>query len=589
MVREHPSEPFAAEFLFKHTSLGDRVRRIYSNEEYGIGRADIQYLFDSDEPTISSHHLRIHCVSYENGEDQTQFVAPLVYVRVLATNPVIHECSCFNNTSVLARSNRDVLLNDRDVLVLSPRISVTFSAPKRSLKSASAFSMLQEAEMARFGPQYLVSDRILGSGGHANVHLALQQSGKSQLACKIVRVPSCNVDLMDDPQCTDEAREQALRWKKRQEELAREYNVLSNLSHPNIISLEKVFCTTSNIYIFQELVTGGDLMSYLDKNGALQEPEAAAIVRQVSKAVEYLHANNIVHRDIKPENVLMTSWRPGARVVLTDFGQSRSIADNSGREKQPALFRMQSMVGTHGYVAPEVFKHFRRDPKHSRGYSKAIDIWSVGCLAGILLTGEAMPFLEDSQESTAWSLNFMHDDMHPKYSLWCKASRAAKSFIEACLNIDEAQRPTAPEALQHDWFTNKYYGIELEAAYQRAIQDWRPRPANANLIEFIDTSEIPRNVEQVSSQSSPLPYDTQVRSHHFGSKMTNEYRPLLAEAISKSPTTRPAVPAFNTGSFRNFPEVPIDLPSEGQTPFFASPVYVPNTPPPASQMPRAVQ
>lgn len=100
-------------------------------------------------------------------------------------------------------------------------------------------------------------------------------------------------------------------------------------------------------YIFQDLITGGDLFSYLErKNGKLPEVEAAVIVRQIVIALEYLHDQNIVHRDLKPENILMTSLENGCRVVLTDFGHAKKI--DSDRT------RMTTMAGTEQYIAPLV-------------------------------------------------------------------------------------------------------------------------------------------------------------------------------------------------------------------------------------------
>src|SRR5271156_2967142 len=73
-------------------------------------------------------------------------------------------------------------------------------------------------------------------------------------------------------------------------------------------------------YIFQDLVTAGDLFSYIDsKNGKLSEVEAAVIVRQILVALDFLHERNIVHRDLKPDNILMTSLASGCRVVVSDF------------------------------------------------------------------------------------------------------------------------------------------------------------------------------------------------------------------------------------------------------------------------------
>jgi serine/threonine protein kinase len=70
---------------------------------------------------------------------------------------------------------------------------------------------------------------------------------------------------------------------------------------------------------------------------------------------------------------------------------------------------------------------------------------------------------------------------------WQHVGRKAKSFIRGCCVPNESQRLTAKQALLHEWFTNKYYAQELEAAYQRAINDWMPRAETDDVVEFIDT------------------------------------------------------------------------------------------------------
>jgi len=295
--------------------------------------------------TISTHHLRFRCVMFE--DDGQEIVAPLIYVHALSSNPVIitrrdstNLCGDFR----LTKHSGDVLLNHGDALRLTSSISVTFYENPKLSPPLASLSEVQRAETQLFASQYLVIDRILGTGGHGGVFVAVKQSTQSQVACKILSLPKKVSTLAWS---AEEVAEREQRQLKKREDLAREYDVLKNINnHPNIISLEKVFCTSHHIYIFQELITGGDLLSYLDHVGALREPEAAVIVRQIVKAVEYLHSNGIVHRDIKPENVLLTSWKEGARIVLTDFGQARMIGQAT------AVFRMQSIVGTHGYTAP---------------------------------------------------------------------------------------------------------------------------------------------------------------------------------------------------------------------------------------------
>jgi serine/threonine protein kinase len=102
---------------------------------------------------------------------------------------------------------------------------------------------------------------------------------------------------------------------------------------------------TSPSYLFQELMTAGDLLSWLEvRGGKVSDMVGAVIVRQIVIGVKYLHDNNIVHRDLKPDNILMTSLENGCRVVLTDFGCARTI-------KQSAE-RMSTILGTREYAAP---------------------------------------------------------------------------------------------------------------------------------------------------------------------------------------------------------------------------------------------
>ncbi|KAI5309419.1 hypothetical protein KEM55_003267, partial [Ascosphaera atra] len=231
-------------------------------------------------------------------------------------------------------------------------------------------------------------------------------------------------------------------------------------------------------YIFEELITAGDLFSFLEfKNGKLSDVETAVIVYQILKALEYLHGNNIVHRDLKPDNVLMTSLHNGYRIVLTDFGCAKRI---------PPAKRLMSVMGTAEYIAPEINRQKEKSSSCAgTGYTKAVDMWSLGCLTTVLLTGGS-PFLDPKTMQYSAELASRGDiaalESDPDWT--CVGSRA-QDFVRRCLELDEKKRLDVAGALNHPWFSNKYHKEEFEKVYKRAVAGWRPRHRRGKGIMFV--------------------------------------------------------------------------------------------------------
>lgn len=124
-------------------------------------------------------------------------------------------------------------------------------------------------------------------------------------------------------------------------------------------------------------------------------------------------------------------------------------------------------------------------------------MWSIGCVTANLLANQAIfpdGALTPSQCSSY--LKVLDGDSE----IWSNVGHRAKDFLRGCLAIKEEDRLTSAQGLEHPWFTHPLYRAEFDAAYQRSIQDWQPRNHDADLIEFLDTSDIKPEIAEVRSR-----------------------------------------------------------------------------------------
>ncbi|PNS15366.1 hypothetical protein CAC42_625 [Sphaceloma murrayae] len=442
------------------------------------------------------------------------------------------------------------LLDHGDVIMLSPTVSVEVSY-EAVPKSSECLNPLQLHEAKIFESRYTISPRLLGIGAYGKVYMARESSSQRQVACKVVDFHRFSRAAMHEAVSDLEAQhgeisdacEESLkvelrsRWRecltKKIKQGQEEVMIQAELSHPNIARLEAVFFSEHTAYIMQELISGGDLFSYIESHGTpeLEDAECAVIIKQLLEAVNYIHSKDIVHRDIKPENILIASWQRGGRVVLTDFGFAKRIgAPATGSSVPLKRGRMHTMVGTIGYSAPEVRLDRHFDPSGD-GYTSAVDLWSIGAITALLFTNQTINSLfprvsnasdssrqQDYLESSAniggtildfddhlltqipasspperlrsaslpgenlhmssasastafYDLTSIDDGQH---EVWGRISSSPKDFIKQLLVHDEVKRMNAEEALNHRWLTKRYYKDILDAVYCRAIKDWKP-------------------------------------------------------------------------------------------------------------------
>ncbi|XP_069778118.1 serine/threonine-protein kinase H1-like isoform X1 [Narcine bancroftii] len=239
-----------------------------------------------------------------------------------------------------------------------------------------------------------------------------------------------------------------------------ELNVLRRVSHRNIIQLIEVFETQDRIYLVMELATGGELFDRVIAKGSFTERDATRVLQMVLDGIKYLHTLGITHRDLKPENLLY--YHPGSdsKILVTDFGLANS--GNKGGD-----WSMRTTCGTPEYIAPEILL---RKP-----YSNAVDMWALGVISYILLSG-TMPF-EDENRTRLYRMI-----LECKYSYvgepWPNVSNLAKDFIDRLITIEPSERMAAAQALKHPWVVTMAASSSMKNLHRSISQNLMRRTSS---------------------------------------------------------------------------------------------------------------
>ncbi|XP_065363996.1 ribosomal protein S6 kinase 2 beta [Calliphora vicina] len=214
-------------------------------------------------------------------------------------------------------------------------------------------------------------------------------------------------------------------------------------NHPNIVTLFSVYEDALSAYLVMELLKGGELLDRILAVGQMCESEASAVLRTMVSAVAYLHEHGVVHRDLKPSNMIYASMRQTPETLkLCDLGFAKQLRADNGLLMTPCY--------TANFVAPEVLKR--------QGYDLACDIWSLGVLLYIMLSGRT-PFAStpnDSPDVILKRIGSGHIDFNS--TRWTLVSNPVKDLLRQMLHIVPENRPTAALILQHPWLKEQSAG-----------------------------------------------------------------------------------------------------------------------------------
>ncbi|CAB9521867.1 MAP kinase-activated protein kinase 2 (Fragment) [Seminavis robusta] len=252
---------------------------------------------------------------------------------------------------------------------------------------------------------------LLGEGGYGKVFACTHMESGYERAVKIL------------PKGDEQANQQVVQ----------EFQTIQSLDNPNLIKVYDMFEDATQFYIVSDIYKGGDLFDVLEEMGTLAEEDVRKIMNTMLTCVNYCHQKNLVHRDIKPENVLLEEHLGFEDLKIIDFGLAATLEEKDGI--------LHEGVGSLYYFSPQILEGT---------YTSKCDIWSVGVVAFILLTG-CVPFSGKTSEATLdaivqGKMDFGFDD-----GAWDGVSDEAIDFVAYLLSYDEIERPSAEQALKHPW------------------------------------------------------------------------------------------------------------------------------------------
>lgn len=245
---------------------------------------------------------------------------------------------------------------------------------------------------------YTDSGRVLGKGARGMVYVVTSRADGKQFACKTM--------LKTGPP------------------VFKEITALQTMAgNPLVAQLHDVYEEESYVHLLMELCEGETLERTM---GTESEDDVREHMRTVLRVLAAAHDKGMVHRDIKPGNFVRV--RPDEQAVKAiDFGLAEAvpIADSTP-------------MGTLWYMAPETF---------GGETSYKSDVWSAGVMAAVLLTG-SVPFDDHANRRAPAVREVVKSIMFDKVDL---GDSSRDDFLRSLLNRDVKARPTAEQALEHDW------------------------------------------------------------------------------------------------------------------------------------------
>ena len=211
--------------------------------------------------------------------------------------------------------------------------------------------------------------------------------------------------------------------------MAKEFELLSSLDHPNIVKLITFYTYNMNFNIISEYFKEGSLDMKIKKHKIFTESQAKYVCKQLLNGIKYLNDHNLAHTDINPDiiyikDIVKKNNEELYNVKILQFGSSSINIHKTNN----SLY----------YMAPELT---------IGKYHQTSDIWSIGVIIYQMIFDD-FPFKGYKEEEIVYNIQKLKPDLINK-----DASPYVKNLIKKMLIKDPFKRITVDECLKHDWFS----------------------------------------------------------------------------------------------------------------------------------------
>ena len=272
--------------------------------------------------------------------------------------------------------------------------------------------------------------------------------------------------------------------QKDEDILNNELKILSILDHPNIINVHAFYSSKDSYSYITEFCQEGDLYELLMNKGVCDENKTAYIMYQIFSAVNYCHKNKIINRELTLENILISEIKNNLPNVKIGYFCNSILAQKNA---------IQIKSTPHSFYSPPEINRFGDQ------YTDKSDIWLCGIIMYFLFAGRP-PFIgKDESEKKANIRNEDYDISIPPFD---KVSLEYKKLLKQLLKANPAQRPSAEEILNDQWFKkfgskSLYFNINRESTIEKLLNNIK-NYQNVSIFQKYAISYLIHNFPQIT-------------------------------------------------------------------------------------------